>query len=72
MKESKYAIVADDESLVRDSSTNAILNTNNKALQEYRKKRNLDKSLREDVEKLKTDISTIKDMLSQLLGRNDP
>ena len=68
--------VEGNDSLVRDTSNKAILNTNAKEYENYIQKRNmmlrqrqeLDKQA-EEINNLKKDISEIKDMLSILIGK---
>ena len=72
-----YAQVEEDENLIRDMSSNAIVNTNSSALArakamklEADRKRLEQEQLRTDVDTLKQDMGDIKDMLTQLLNRN--
>lgn len=57
--------IEDNENLVRDKETSAVLNTNNNALQAYKKRR--EKEM--EIEKLKDDVSEIKSLLKQLLNK---
>jgi hypothetical protein len=59
-----------DETLIRDEKTNAVLNTDMSALQQYRERRNKEMQLRNDVEDLKQDMSEIKNLLRQLVSRD--
>ena len=57
--------VKDHPHLVKDMNSKAILNTNYAALLEYKKQ----KQALEDVENLKKDMSDIKSMLGDILGK---
>jgi hypothetical protein len=71
-----YLKVDGNDSLVRDTSSKAIINTNVKEYYSYVEKRNtilkqrqeLDKQS-EEITNLKKDMSEIKDMLSILIGK---
>jgi len=70
----KYVKVKDHLNLVRDPSTNAILNTNKNEYDEYIKNRNKKLSenqrvqkLESDVEGMKDDLNTIKNLLQELV-----
>jgi len=72
MTEPEYYKVRENPDLVRQVSSSAILNTNDKELNKYRQERETRlKLLRvvEDTENLKNDVSEIKSMLKQLLGQ---
>lgn len=58
----RYLKIEDNEYLVRDVSSNAILNTDRKAADEYRIKAQMYKN----VQQHKEEINTIKDKLSEL------
>jgi hypothetical protein len=71
-----FAKVKDHENLVRDMNSKAILNTDKLALQEYYQKREMaKKELSEKVEskqrldKIENEMSEIKDLLRELVGR---
>lgn len=59
--------VEEDKSLVRDSSNGAILNTNKKALEEYRRNRNHKLSLQKQVDDLAKQV----EQLTQLILNNN-
>jgi len=70
----EYVKVKDHLNLVRDPSTNAILNTNKNEYDEYIKNRNKKLSenqrvekLESDVEGMKDDLNTIKNLLQELV-----
>jgi predicted class III extradiol MEMO1 family dioxygenase len=62
--------IENEETLIRDTKTNAVLNTDMTALQQYRAKRNRDRQMMDDVENLKKDMSEIKELLQQLVSRD--
>ena len=61
----KETPIENNENLVRDKETSAVLNTNNNALQAYKKRR--EKEM--EIEQLKDDVSEIKSLLKQLLNK---
>jgi len=71
-----YLKVDGNDSLVRDTSSKAIINTNVKEYYSYVEKRNTILKQKEELDKqsqeitnLKKDMSEIKDMLSILIGK---
>ena len=61
--------IVDNENLVRDVQSQAVLNTDMTALEKYRAKRNRDNEIShslEEVKTLKDEVSEIKEMLTQL------
>jgi hypothetical protein len=71
-----YLKVEGNDSLVRDISNKAIINTNNKAYDDYIKKRNSAKlmkeqiiSQQEQINSIKSDVTEIKELLIQLLNK---
>jgi predicted transcriptional regulator len=62
--------IENEETLIRDTKSNAVLNSDMSALQQYRARRNKDLQLRNDVEDLKQDMSEIKELLQQLVNRD--
>jgi hypothetical protein len=68
----QYLKVKDEESLVRDTSSSAILNTDSLALQSYKtrkaKEAAIDRVLREHDE-LKSELREIKGLLKDLVGQ---
>ena len=71
-----FAKVKDHDNLVRDMNSKAILNTDRLALQEYYQKRELaKKELAEKIEskqrldKIENEMSEIKDLLRELIGK---
>jgi hypothetical protein len=64
--------VKDNQDLVREKRSNAILNTNVKELNKYKQDREEKlklKNLFDENEKMKNDIDEIKSLLRQLLGQ---
>ena len=70
---SDYIKVKDNQDLVRDIKSSALLNTDTLALKAYKHKKNKELQLEtvfKEHEELKKDINDIKDLLKELLGRN--
>lgn len=63
--------IKDHENLVRDEASNAVLNTDLSSLQAYRERRAKSLQMVQDVENLKSDVSEIKNLLLQLIEKND-
>ena len=63
----KYKI-KDNENLVRDAETNAVLNTDLTALERYRMRRDVEKSRDKELQNLREDINDIKSLLTQLIA----
>jgi hypothetical protein len=66
------AKVKDSPGLVRDMSNQAVLNTDNAALEAYRRKRNKQKEIDEvisDINNMKSDIDQIKSLMQRLLEK---
>ena len=68
MKKEKIK-VQDHENYVRDSSTNAIINTDVKSYKQYMKKINAQRQTREDITDLQSEISEIKELLIKILEK---
>lgn len=69
---SDFLKVKDNQDLVREKRSNAILNTNAKELNKYKQDREEKlklKNLFDENEKMKNDIDEIKSLLRQLLGQ---
>ena len=65
-----YIKVKDDQSLVRDDSSKAILNIDNSGLLAYKEKKRKEASLSRIIEEhdlIKSDLSEIKTLLKKLL-----
>ncbi len=70
---SEYVKVKDNQDLVRDIKSSALLNTDTLALKAYKQKKIKELQLEnifKEHEELKKDINDIKDLLKELLGRN--
>lgn len=66
-----YIKVKDDNSLVRDEASKAILNIDNSGLQAYREKKRKEATLSriiEEHDQIKSDLDEIKTLLRQLMG----
>jgi|TARA_Y100001972_G_C7647053_1_gene325224 hypothetical protein len=75
-RKKKVAIVKEDTNLVRDLSTNAIINTNvssyERRIQQMEMKKSqeeIDAAQRADIEELKADMKEIKAILKKLGGK---
>jgi len=75
MPRKKKVQVENNPDLVRDTSSNAIINTNSDAYQARRAQiaavkmqKEIDEKQRQDIDQLKTDMVEIKKMLEKLLG----
>jgi len=71
----RYELVKDSPDLIRDTSNQAILNRDNKALKEYKQKKIMRLSqnnqivqCQDDINTLKNEIKDIKKMFGQILG----
>lgn len=60
--------VEEDKTLVRDSSNGAILNTNRKALEEYKRNRNHKLSLQSQVNNLSNQVQELSELVSKLIN----
>lgn len=68
----QVAKVKDAPGLVRDMQTQAVLNTDNNALEAYRRKRNKQQEMDEvvsDINNMKSDIDQIKSLMQRLLDK---
>ena len=68
MKKEKLK-VQDHEDFVRDSSTNAIINTDVKSYRQYMKKINTQRQTKEDIRDLQNEMSEIKELLIKILEK---
>ena len=75
-RKKKVAIVEEDNNLVRDLSTNAIINTNETAyerrleqIQRKQSQEEIDAAQRADIEQLKSDMKESKALLKKLGGK---
>jgi tetrahydromethanopterin S-methyltransferase subunit B len=65
----KYVKIENEQDLVKDSDTGAILNTNLDSLSAYKAKRKKDAEMQNRVDKMENDIGDIKSMLKELLNK---
>jgi hypothetical protein len=65
----QFLKVEGNDSLVRDVSSKAIINTNSKEYQNYVEKRNMMAKQKQEIDSLKKDMSEIKEMLATLIGK---
>ena len=63
----KYKI-ADNEDLVRDAETNAVLNTDLTSLERYRMRREVENKKQRELDQMRDDIDEIKSLLTQLIA----
>ena len=63
-----YVKIKDNEDLVRDQNSSAVLNVDTDALSKYKEKRTTKKKDRE-IEDLKRDVSEIKSLLLQMIDK---
>ena len=69
----KYVKIEDQPHLIKDVETGAILNTNLNSLDAYKKQRdhlNKINTVEDRIGKLENNMSEIKDLLKELLGKN--
>jgi hypothetical protein len=66
----KYKI-KDNETLVRDAETNAVLNTDVSSLERYRMRRDIENKKEKEIQKLRDDIDDIKSLLTQLIAEKN-
>ncbi len=63
--------VKGETNLVRDNNSGAILNVNHSELENARKHKALRRQQNEDINNLKTEVSDIKKMLTQIIEKLD-
>lgn len=75
-KKEEIAIVEDNPGLIRDTTSNAIINTNNDAFSQRRAqlayiklKSEVDEQQRSDIDALKKDVQDIKNLLKELVSK---
>ena len=61
----------ENKKLERDINSKAILNTNRTALEQYKIERKRKQGEIEDINNMKKDISELKEMIGQLLGKQN-
>lgn len=72
-----YVRVENNTSLVRDTTTGAIINNNSSELEEYKKRRSMSLKMRDEIKRhaddilvLRNELSEIKSMIIQLLRKD--
>lgn len=73
MTKPKFLLIEDNEDLVRDVESNAILNADLTSLQNYKKNRKKQKQMNaklEEIESMKKDINDIKSLLLKIIERD--
>lgn len=66
-----YIKVRDNPDLVRDTKSGAILNINEEMILKARERKRKKKQEQEELEKMKSDISDIKNLLHALINKAD-
>jgi hypothetical protein len=69
----RFYKIEDNPNLVKDSETGAVINSNASALEAYKKQRahlNKINTVEDRIGKLEDNMSEIKDLLKELLGKN--
>jgi len=61
--------IKDNSGLFRDEKTNAVINSNDKEYNDYLKAKNAKLSEKEELDKMKDDISEIKDALKIIMQK---
>lgn len=73
MTKPKFLLIEDNEDLVRDVESNAVLNTDFTSLQNYKRSRKKQKKMNatlEEIEGMKKDINDIKSLLLKIIERD--
>jgi len=68
----KYAKVKENSELIRDMNSKAVLNTNQTALQAYKKKREKQNEIQSavnDINSLKQDVNELKTLMQRILEK---
>jgi len=65
----KVLKIKDNEDLVRDTKSNAVLNTDMSSLEKYRARRDKERKMSSDVDELKQRMTNIEQLLQQLVNR---
>lgn len=64
-----YNKIKDEDGLVRDEKTNAILNVDGSSLAKYKRQREKREQMRQEIEDLKHKMNNIESLLQQLVNR---
>jgi hypothetical protein len=67
--EERLEKVKDNPSLVRNSYSKAILNTDNVALQAYKARKNKDNKTKNEINTMKQDINELKTLMQRILDK---
>jgi predicted nuclease with TOPRIM domain len=62
--------IKDEEELVRDKDSNAVLNSSLSSLDNYRARRDMARKKDNEFESLKNDVKEIKELLQKMLNRD--
>lgn len=68
MPRKKLAAVKDNPDLIRDMSSNAVINTNKSAFENRKTQQRFAKNKECEIEELKTEIAEIKKLLQKMAG----
>ena len=63
--------IENHEDLIRDSETQAVLNVDSSSLAQYKMRREQERQKKKEIEHLKSEVSEIKELLYQLINRDD-
>jgi len=61
--------IKDEDSLIRDTDSNAVLNSSLSSLENYKARREMMRKKDNEIESLKEDVKEIKQLLKELIGR---
>jgi len=61
--------IKDEDGLVRDTNSNAVLNSSLSSLENYKARREMLRKKDNEIESLKEDVKEIKQLLKELIGR---
>jgi predicted transcriptional regulator len=61
--------VEEDKTLVRDSSTGAILNTDKEALQNYRRRKSILDGQQKRIDNLENTVAELKELLNTIINK---
>ncbi len=64
-----YVKIKDNEDLVRDQNSSAVLNVDTDALSKYKMRREQQRKKDREIEDLKRDVSEIKSLLLQMIDK---
>jgi alpha-galactosidase/6-phospho-beta-glucosidase family protein len=66
---SRYQIIGECPGFVKDTHTGAILNTDNASLKAYKQRKKVMAKQTDRLDKLEEDVTQIKHLLSEILGK---